>query len=97
MTDDEGRHMHDHVTQDLRAARAAKLEAEHAELKSYLATWVDERRKADSNAAACFALLETAIDLAVTDLGKGYAQELVLYTFDRVTNHPKPKPPRHLS
>jgi hypothetical protein len=97
MTDEEADHFDDNVTRDLRAARAAELEAEHAELKAYLATWVDQRRKADSNAAACFALLETAIDLAVTDLGKGYAQELVLYTFDRVTNQRQQKPPHHLS
>ncbi len=67
-----------------------QLEAERAELKSYLAQWLDERVREDSNAAACFALLETAIELAVADLGKGYAQELIASTFNRVTNRCEP-------
>ena len=69
---------------------AEQLEAERAELKAYLAQWLDERVREDSNAAACFALLETAIELAVADLGKGYAQELITTTFDRVTNRSHP-------
>jgi len=69
---------------------AEQLEDERAELKAYLAQWLDDRVKEGTNAAACFALLETAIELAVADLGKGYAQELIAATFDRVTNRKQP-------
>jgi hypothetical protein len=65
------------------------LAAEHVELKTFLTAWLEHRKKNDSNAATFFALLETAIELAIDDVGNRYAREIVAYTFDRIAKRRK--------